>query len=114
MTTRELVERFIGGATAGTASSLRIEGDTLYSYAYPLARRGADGVVTVNAAPMGQAITEANPAFDRKLSDNAHTRPRAAAYIESRRERYYDVRDAAFSVTTNRARRMIEAALQGR
>lgn len=52
MTNKEIITKFVKGATTGKNSnrSLFIEGDTIYSYGYhfPLARRLGDGTFWVN------------------------------------------------------------------
>lgn len=52
MTNKQIVAKFVSGATKGKNStgSMFIEGDTLYSYGYhfPLAKRNADGTFWVN------------------------------------------------------------------
>lgn len=52
MTNKQIVEKFVSGATKGKNSngSMFIEGDTLYSYGYhfPLAKRNEDGTFWVN------------------------------------------------------------------
>lgn len=52
MTNKQIITKFVSGATSGNNSnrSLFIEGDTIYSYGrhFPLARRNADGTFWVN------------------------------------------------------------------
>lgn len=45
MTNREIVAAFAAGATKGKANSMRIDGDTLYSYATPIAFRNGPAVI---------------------------------------------------------------------
>lgn len=52
MTNKQIITKFVAGATKGKNStgSMFIEGNTLYSYGYhfPLAKRNADGTFWVN------------------------------------------------------------------
>jgi len=103
MKTQELVERFIAGATRGRASSLRIEGDTLYSYDYPLATRDAAGDITVNDGPCGYTIRQTGASWQQQTWNAAPTL--------SKRNQTYLAKDAAYSVTTSAQRNMVRRAL---
>ena len=118
MTTAQLIDKFINGATSGSASSLRIDGDTLYSYAYPLASRWTAGpystpFIEVNTGASGATIADVNPALMESMAFNAAQRSSyAREHMEQRRATYYDARDAAYSATTNKARRAVISACE--
>ncbi len=44
----EVVKKFANGITDGHSGNIHVHGDTLYSYAMPIAKRLADGSFTVS------------------------------------------------------------------
>lgn len=66
MTTKEMINNFMTGATKGKASSICIEGDKLFNYNTVIAQR-VDGAIVLNVTKYSMTTTKHQNVLRREM-----------------------------------------------
>jgi hypothetical protein len=69
MTTQNVINLFVSGATKGKASSISIEGDKLFNYSTVIAQR-VNGEIVLNATRYSMTTTKHQNVLKRELPQN--------------------------------------------